>query len=68
MRSLRHRSTRSVIPRIEKALSGDIHCSFCGKPRAELRKCVAGPGVYICDRCVLDALACMMETEAPVTA
>jgi hypothetical protein len=41
---------------------------FAGSPRAELGKCVAGPGVYICDRCVLDALACMMETEAPVTA
>ena len=27
-------------------------CSFCGKSRAEVKKLVAGPGVYICDSCV----------------
>jgi hypothetical protein len=27
-------------------------CSFCGKPRQQLRKLIAGPGVYICDECV----------------
>ena len=27
-------------------------CAFCGRPRAEVRKLVAGPNVYICDRCV----------------
>jgi hypothetical protein len=27
-------------------------CSFCGKPRPQLRKLIAGPGVYICDECV----------------
>src|SRR5262245_36542603 len=27
-------------------------CSFCGKSRAEVKKLVAGPGVYICDTCV----------------
>ncbi|HEY5912038.1 MAG TPA: ATP-dependent Clp protease ATP-binding subunit ClpX [Verrucomicrobiae bacterium] len=28
-------------------------CSFCGKSHAEVRKLIAGPGVYICDSCVL---------------
>ncbi|WKZ57260.1 MAG: ATP-dependent Clp protease ATP-binding subunit ClpX [Bdellovibrionota bacterium] len=28
------------------------HCSFCGKVQDEVRKLVAGPGVYICDECV----------------
>ena len=28
-------------------------CSFCGKSHAEVRKLIAGPGVYICDNCVL---------------
>jgi len=28
-------------------------CSFCGKPHAEVKKLIAGPGVYICDNCVL---------------
>jgi ATP-dependent Clp protease ATP-binding subunit ClpX len=27
-------------------------CSFCGKSHAEVRKLIAGPGVYICDRCI----------------
>ncbi len=28
-------------------------CSFCGKSQAEVKKIIAGPGVYICDSCVL---------------
>ncbi|HAV63644.1 MAG TPA: ATP-dependent Clp protease ATP-binding subunit ClpX, partial [Verrucomicrobiales bacterium] len=28
-------------------------CSFCGKSHSEVRKLIAGPGVYICDSCVL---------------
>jgi ATP-dependent Clp protease ATP-binding subunit ClpX len=28
-------------------------CSFCGKAHSEVRKLIAGPGVYICDSCVL---------------
>ena len=28
-------------------------CSFCGKSHAEVRKLIAGPGVYICDSCIL---------------
>lgn len=27
-------------------------CSFCGKSQSEVRKMIAGPGVYICDACV----------------
>ncbi len=27
-------------------------CSFCGKSQAEVRKLIAGPGVYICDGCI----------------
>jgi ATP-dependent Clp protease ATP-binding subunit ClpX len=28
-------------------------CSFCGKSHAEVKKLIAGPGVYICDSCVV---------------
>jgi ATP-dependent Clp protease ATP-binding subunit ClpX len=28
-------------------------CSFCGKSHAEVKKLVAGPGVYICDNCII---------------
>jgi hypothetical protein len=30
-------------------------CSFCGRPRDVCAKLIAGPGVFICDRCVLRA-------------
>ncbi len=33
-------------------LSNLTLCSFCGKSHAEVRKLVAGPGVYICDSCI----------------
>ena len=29
-----------------------VRCSFCGKSRDEVRRLIAGPGVYICDECV----------------
>ncbi len=29
-----------------------VRCSFCGKSQENVRKIVAGPGVYICDECV----------------
>jgi ATP-dependent Clp protease ATP-binding subunit ClpX len=28
-------------------------CSFCGKSHAEVRKLIQGPGVYICDSCII---------------
>ena len=31
---------------------GNLKCSFCGKPQEQVRKMVAGPGVYICNECV----------------
>ena len=30
----------------------NVRCSFCGKSQENVRKIVAGPGVYICDECV----------------
>ena len=29
-----------------------LKCSFCGKTQAQVRKLIAGPGVYICDQCI----------------
>lgn len=29
-----------------------VRCSFCGKTQEEVRKIVAGPGVYICNECI----------------
>ena len=32
--------------------SYNLNCSFCGKGQREVRKLIAGPGVYICDECI----------------
>lgn len=32
--------------------TGNISCSFCGKSQDQVKKIVAGPGVYICNECI----------------
>ena len=32
--------------------SNSLRCSFCGKGQKEVKKLIAGPGVYICDECI----------------
>jgi ATP-dependent protease Clp, ATPase subunit len=32
--------------------TGTISCSFCGKTQDQVKKIVAGPGVYICNECI----------------
>ncbi len=41
---------------------GQLKCSFCGKTQEQVRKLVAGPGVYICDECI-DLCAEIVEEE-----
>ena len=46
-------------------IGGDskVHCSFCGKSQAQVRKLIAGPGgAFICDECV-DICAEIIEEE-----
>ncbi|MFC1474502.1 ATP-dependent Clp protease ATP-binding subunit ClpX [bacterium] len=31
---------------------GKLRCSFCGKSQEQVKKLVAGPGVYICEECI----------------
>jgi hypothetical protein len=48
--------TRPRWRRRAQRLSGPAGpCSFCGRPREECAKLIAGPGVFICDRCVARA-------------
>ncbi|QDK47142.1 ATP-dependent Clp protease ATP-binding subunit ClpX [Bdellovibrio sp. ZAP7] len=35
-----------------KDTNGTLRCSFCGKGQKEVKKLIAGPGVYICDECI----------------
>src|ERR1700730_7929058 len=47
----RNKSCSSKAPNMARA-SNLTMCSFCGKSHAEVRKLIAGPGVYICDSCI----------------
>ena len=40
----------------------NVRCSFCGKAQENVKKLVAGPGVYICDECV-DLCTSIIEAE-----
>ena len=40
----------------------NVRCSFCGKSQENVRKIVAGPGVYICDECV-DLCTSIIQAE-----
>ena len=42
--------------------SGLLRCSFCGKSQNEVKKLIAGPGVYICDECI-DLCTDIIEEE-----
>jgi ATP-dependent Clp protease ATP-binding subunit ClpX len=44
-----------------------LACSFCGRTAEEVSKLVAGPNVYICDRCVAEARRVMNESDDPTT-
>ncbi len=39
------------MPRIEEERV-KLRCSFCGKSQSEVKKLIAGPGVYICNECI----------------
>jgi ATP-dependent Clp protease ATP-binding subunit ClpX len=53
------------------AIFGDtgelLKCSFCGKSQKQVRKLIAGPGVYICDECI-DLCNEIIEEELTETA
>ena len=42
----------------------ELRCSFCGKPRSEVRKLIMGPDVNICDNCVANCLEILSESES----
>jgi len=48
-----------------------LQCSFCGKQRLQVRKLIAGPGVYICNECIEKAdrvIATGEPTATPLSA
>jgi len=47
--------------------SNKLSCSFCGKSQRQVRKLIAGPGVYICDECI-ELCNDIVEDELPAEA
>ncbi len=43
-----------------------LKCSFCGKSQKQVKKLIAGPGVYVCDECI-DLCNEIIEEEFSVT-
>jgi ATP-dependent Clp protease ATP-binding subunit ClpX len=39
----------------------ELSCSFCGKPQDETKKLIAGPGVCICDECIVLCMSIINE-------
>lgn len=51
--------------KFEDGEDGQLECSFCGKSQDEVKKLIAGPGVYICNECV-DLCNDILEEELSV--
>lgn len=49
-------------------LSPGLACSFCGRAQRKSRKLVAGPDIYICEKCVETAEAVIRSGQAGETA
>jgi hypothetical protein len=52
---LSHQRVHQIVGEREQEPAGP--CSFCGRSREECDKLIAGPGVFICERCVARANA-----------
>jgi nucleoside 2-deoxyribosyltransferase len=41
-------------------------CSFCGRPHTEVQKLIAGPDIYICERCTEVCVVIMLKEGVPI--
>ena len=46
----------------------DLRCSFCDKTQKEVNKLIAGPTVYICDKCISICIDILVEGGVDVGA
>ena len=44
-----------------------LSCSFCGKHQKQIKKLIAGPGVYICNECIDRVHAVLAGTSKPAS-
>jgi hypothetical protein len=57
---------QSAMIKAEPADLGPLSCSFCGKTQGQVAKLFVGPGVYICDECIIACAEALAE-QAPGT-
>lgn len=48
--------------RVDAKPGASMTCSFCGRDRSDVARLVAGPGVFICDRCGQNARDTLVST------
>lgn len=66
---------QSEIAKITRRMTGKqpadnqgLYCSFCAKTQHEVKKLIAGPGVYVCDECVELCNEIMRDELKPASA
>ena len=61
------RAARQVADGLASATALELAagCSFCAKRRQDVRRLIAGPGIYICDECVALCVELMEEEAGP---
>jgi hypothetical protein len=64
-RAVRQR-TASILVGIRMPLPYTDRCSFCDKARDEVRRLVAGPGVFICNECTDRCTETLVKKEDPM--
>jgi ClpX C4-type zinc finger len=57
-------SAKPIVGRYIENTDGEPTCSFCGKLPEQVKKLIAGPGVYVCDECVA-MMSEIIEDDAP---
>jgi len=52
MPAAERKARRNAEKALGRKLPKSLHCTFCGKSQHDVKKLIAGPGVFICDQCV----------------
>jgi len=52
MSATERKARRNAEKALGRKLPKSLHCTFCGKSQHDVKKLIAGPGVFICDECV----------------
>jgi len=52
-------------PAVEGRPAATMFCSFCGKSQHDIKKLIAGPGVFICNECVELCSRVIAESPEP---